>query len=174
MRLYPLVLTTPKWTGNTPSSLTYNGQTYHIPPYTHCGVNSGALHYIKEYWGPDVATFNPHRWDRRNTSSFLARNDGKDGLNAPGLEYENIHKPVGGAYIAFSDGPTACIEKTFAQAEFVAVFAVIFGRFRVRLATSGGQSEEDARRGAQKTLKESSAFLALTMRDDVPLLFEER
>lgn len=51
---------------------------------------------MEEYWGPDVATFNPHRWDKRNTSSLLARYDGMEGLSSPGLEYNSIHKPVMG------------------------------------------------------------------------------
>lgn len=59
--------------------------------------------------------------------------------------------------------------KKFAEVEFVAVLSVVFWRCRVSLA--GG---EGARERAEKALEESSAFLTLGMRDDVPLKFERR
>lgn len=57
----------------------------------------------------------------------------------------------------------------FAQVEFVAALTVVFGRYLVKLARVNGENEGDARQRAQKALRESSAFLALTMKDDVPL-----
>lgn len=59
--------------------------------------------------------------------------------------------------------------KKFAEVEFVAALSVVFWRWRVRLA-----GDEGARERAEKALEESSAFLTLGMRDDVPLRFERR
>lgn len=138
-------------------------------------LNANALHYSEKYWGPDASTFDARRWDKRNASSFLAGNDGTEGLCAPGLESSHIHKPARGAYISFSDGMRACIGRRFAQVEFVAVLVVVFSRYRVRLGKiRQDESEEDVRKRVEKALGESMSFITLSIREDVPLVFEER
>ncbi|KAL2005169.1 hypothetical protein VTN00DRAFT_3019 [Thermoascus crustaceus] len=109
----------------------------------------------------------PLRWDKRD--------DGAEGLSGPGLEYASIHRPVRGAFIPFSDGFRACMGKKLAQVEFIAALAVIFREYRVGLArTCECKTEDDTRRRAERALRESSAFLTLTMRDEVPLFFQKR
>lgn len=109
-----------------------------------------------------------------NTRSFLAKNK-EGGLSGPGLEYDTIHKPVRGSYIPFSDGFRSCIGKKFAQVEFVVAMAIIFREYRVMLAKSNErETEDDLRRRAEKVLGESTAFITLSMRDEVPLLFQKR
>ncbi|PLB52213.1 putative cytochrome P450 monooxygenase [Aspergillus steynii IBT 23096] len=175
LRLYPPVVTVPKWTASNPVPITHQQQTYTLPPNVNINLNANALHYSPEYWGPDAASFSPRRWDKSNADSFLAPNDGKTGLAGPGLEFDTIHRPVRGAFIPFSDGFRACVGKRFAQVEFVAVLAILFSRYRVSLGKMDArESEEVVYRRAEKVLNESVTVLTLGMRRDVPLVFEQR
>jgi len=170
LRLYPPVVALPKWTSHSPAPITHLSTTYTLPPNVLIYLNPNALHYSPEYWGPDVTTFNPRRWDKRNIASFLAKKEEIEGLNVAGLDLDTVHKPVRGAFIPFSDGSRACMGKKFAEVEFVATLSVAFWRYRIRLVGE----EREARERAEKVLGESSAFLTLGMRDDVPLRFERR
>lgn len=175
LRLCPPVVTVPKWTAENSVSIIHRDQTYTLPPKVNINLNVNALHYSEEYWGPDVASFNPRRWDKSNHDSFLAANDGKTGLSGPGLEFENIHKPVRGAFIPFSDGFRACLGKRFSQVEFVAVMTIILSRYQVSLGKiDPEESEKFVYRRAQKVLNESATVLTLGMKSDVPLLLTER
>ncbi|KAL5342476.1 cytochrome P450 [Aspergillus crustosus] len=174
LRLYPPVVSIPKLTTTAGASLTYNGEVHHLPPNVRVNLNANALHYSEAYWGPDAGAFNPRRWDKRNTESFLARNNGKEGLAGPGLESSGIHRPVRGAYIPFSDGSRACMGKKFAQVEFVAVLVVLFRGYRVTLARVGKESEEEAKRRVERALQRSSTSITLALVDKVPLTFQRR
>jgi cytochrome P450 len=174
LRLYPPVVSIPKLTPPSGAELVYNDETIHLPPNVRVNLNCNALHNSEEYWGPDVGTWNPRRWDKRNPDSFLARNDGVDGLSGPGLESQSIHKPHRGAFIPFSDGMRACVGRKFAQAEFVAALVVIFRKYRVTPATLEGESIQDAKKRTERALQESSTFLTLSLTEKVPLRFEQR
>ncbi|KAL4940224.1 hypothetical protein BDV06DRAFT_224278 [Aspergillus oleicola] len=174
LRLYSPVASIPKLTASSGADLTYNGKTYHLPSNVRVNLNGSALHHMEKYWGPDASLFNPRRWDKRNRDSFLAQNDGMEGLSGPGLESYDIHRPVRGAYIPFSDGMRACIGKKFAQVEFVAALAVLFREYRVTPARYQGESDDDATDRAQKALQSSSTSLTLAMTDKVPLDFHKR
>ena len=164
----------PKWTGDSPAEIVYNDHQYLLPPHTGINLNAIPLHYSSEYWGHNATEFDPSRWDKRNTQSFLAKNGDQDGLTAPGLEYSTIHKPVRGAYFPFSDGNRACLGKKFAQTEFVVALVVIFREYQVKLARSQNETEEAALQRATKVLRESSSLITLAMRDAVPLQFIQR
>lgn len=175
LRLYPPVVSIPKWTANSGANITYENQSYRLPPETYVNLNVTGLHYAEEYWGSDAAMFNPWRWDRRNRDSALAENDGIEGLLAPGLEHGTIHRPARGSFIAFSDGVRACLGKKFAQVEFVVVIAVLFRDYRIGLAPRNArETAEGTRKRAMQALQCNSAFLTLGMRDVVPLSFEKR
>ncbi|PWY77047.1 cytochrome P450 monooxygenase [Aspergillus heteromorphus CBS 117.55] len=170
MRLYPPVITVPKWTGETPSTIHYRGKDYVLEPHVKVSLNAGSLHYSEEYWGRDAALFQPQRWDVCNHESFLAQNADMPGLAGPGLEYPTIHKPVRGAYLPFSDGFRACLGKKFAQVELVAALAVLLRDYRVELA----DNSEEGRGNACRILDKSTSVLTLAMRESVPLLFRKR
>ncbi|KAI9045920.1 cytochrome P450 [Aspergillus affinis] len=165
LRLYPPVITIPKWTGYSPSTITYHGQDYIIPPKTNININVNVLHLSEEYWGPDAKHFHPQRWDASNQDSFLAKNADTPGLVAAGLELPTIHRPVRGAYVPFSDGVRACLGKKFAQVEFVAALAVIVKQFRVELA----EDSVEFRRNAERVLEGGISVLTLGMEENVPL-----
>ena len=177
LRLYPPVASIPKLTASSGADLIYNNEAHHLPPDVRVNLNASALHYNDKYWGPDAASFNPGRWDKRN-DSHLAENDDIEGLSGPGLESHNIHKPVRGAYIPFSDGMRSCIGRKFAQVEFIATLAVLFRKYRVTPAKLKGESDDDddddARIRTEKSLKESSTSLTLAITDKVPLAFHRR
>ncbi|GFF25645.1 hypothetical protein IFM61606_09508 [Aspergillus udagawae] len=174
LRLYPPVTSIPKLTANPGADIIYDNKTYHLPPNVRVNLDANALHYSEEYWGPDAATFEPIRWDKRNKSSFLAKNDGLDGLAGPGLESPDTHKPTRGAFIPFSDGLRACMGRKFAQVEFVAALVAVFREYRVTLAKREGESDEVAKRRGERALRESSASLTLALGDEVPLMFQRR
>ncbi|KAL4863008.1 hypothetical protein BDV12DRAFT_206841 [Aspergillus spectabilis] len=174
LRLYPPVVSIPKLTTSARATITYNNQTHHLPPNVRVNMDANALHYSEEYWGHDAAMFNPRRWDKRDTDSFLARNDGAEGLSGPGLESPNIHKPVRGAYIPFSDGMRACMGRKFAQVEFVAALVVLYREYRVTLGKLGRESDGDARIRVEKALNRSSTSITLALIDKVPLVFHRR
>ncbi|GMG13395.1 unnamed protein product [Aspergillus oryzae] len=140
-------------------------------------LNQDAQEYL--YEGIREATYdeprNPVEWDYRRVYPKLVSPLCEGGLSGPGLEYDTIHKPVRGSYIPFSDGFRSCIGKKFAQVEFVVAMAIIFREYRVMLAKSNErETEDDLRRRAEKVLGESTAFITLSMRDEVPLLFQKR
>ncbi|KKK21640.1 hypothetical protein ARAM_005244 [Aspergillus rambellii] len=170
MRLYPPVVTIPKWTGESARTIHYQDKSILLEPGVNINLIVNATHYSEEYWGSDAEKFHPQRWDASNKESFLARNADLQGLNGPGLEYPTIHKPVRGAYAAFSDGHRACLGKKFAQVEIVVALAVILREYRVELAWKGNEG----RTRAERILKESAAVMTLAMRDDVPLVFHKR
>ncbi|KAL2816283.1 cytochrome P450 monooxygenase [Aspergillus granulosus] len=170
MRLYPPVVTVPKWTGNMARTIHYRGKDIFLEQGVNLNLNMNGLHYSEEYWGSDVNEFSPQRWDARNKDSYLMKNVDLPGVNAPGLEYSTVHKPVRGAYIPFSDGGRACLGKKFAQIEVVIALTIILRRYRIELAEKG----EDGRKRAKKALEDSASIIALAMSHDVPLVFRER
>ncbi|KAE8146908.1 cytochrome P450 [Aspergillus avenaceus] len=175
LRMFPPVVSVPKWTGETPVDIIYNNQSYLLPPGVLVSLNLGGMHYSEEYWGPNAGVFDPKRWDKQNKESFLAQNDGIEGLFGPGLEYDTIHRPVRGSFLPFSDGSRACMGKKFAQVEIVIALTTIFREYRVELAkVIEHETHEDMCQRAEKVLQESLAFLTLSMRDEVPLLFRKR
>ncbi|KAL3451529.1 cytochrome P450 [Aspergillus insuetus] len=174
LRLYPPVVSIPKLTAPSGAELVYNDETHHLPPNVRVNLNCNALHNSTEYWGPDVGTWNPSRWDKRNPDSFLARNDGVEGLSGPGLESQSVHKPHRGAFIPFSDGMRACVGRKFAQAEFVAALVVLFRKYRITPATLEAEGIQDAKKRTESALQESSTFLTLSLTEKVPLEFQPR
>jgi len=172
--LYPPVPSIPKLTASSGADITYNDEIHHLPPDVRVNLNGNALHYSEKYWGPDANVFNPSRWDKRNVESYLARNDGIQGLSGPGLESQEIHKPERGAYVPFSDGMRGCIGRKFAQVEFIATLAVLFRRYQVTPTKLQGESTDDARKRVEKTLHESSVLLTLAITEKVSLSFHRR
>ncbi|KAI9376466.1 cytochrome P450 [Aspergillus egyptiacus] len=170
MRLYPPVVTIPKWTGDLARTIHYQGKDILLDKGVNLNLNLNGLHYSEEYWGDDAAEFKPQRWDAKNRESFLAKNDDLQGLNAPGLEYSTVHKPIRGAYMPFSDGFRACLGKKFAQVKVVVALAILLRQYRIELP----HGENGSHIHAQKALDESFSVLALVMKEDLPLIFRER
>lgn len=174
LRLFPAVVTIPRWAGKTRTDIEYNGKTYTLPADTYVSLNMNAVHYREAYWGPDVETFAPERWDANNQDSFLAQNKDMEGLIVPGLEFPTLHKPVRGAFAPFSDGGRSCVGKKFAQVEFTVMLAIIFRDYEVGLAKhTPGETVDQTVEKAWKALNDSTTLLALSLEGDIPLSFRK-
>ncbi|KAL8665783.1 MAG: hypothetical protein Q9202_001905 [Teloschistes flavicans] len=184
LRLYSVLPFIPKKTESVPQSLTLNEKTYIVPPNTLCMMNTSAVHRHPKFWpqceliaddGPPypVSSFDPSIWLR----------DTKEDI---GDQAADTFFPRPGSFIPFSEGPRACIGKRFAQAQFVAVIAVIFRNYSVELAVGTDEKEktkpqgqgseelrarwEKERRHAEYELSTGVSFLlSLKMSGNVPL-----
>ena len=137
-------------------------------------IDSTASQRDSQYYGPDAEHFDPTRWDASNDDSFLAKNKGKKGLMAVGLDYPTIHKPERGAFQAFSDGPRGCVGRKFGQVEFVAVISAILRDFRIELAVKDGSTWDQAANSAWNSLDRSNSSLALGVSEDIPMVLFRR
>lgn len=173
LRLFPIVPYIPKCTGESGTTLAFDGCTVHLQPMT-VVVDATSVQRSPHYYGPTADVFDPTRWDATNTSSFLAKNKGRQGLMAAGLEYPTIHRPERGAFFPFSDRARACLGRKFAQVTFVAAIAVVFRDFRVRIRESEGETREMAERRAWRTVEDSYAMLSLRVTERLPVVFEKR
>jgi cytochrome P450 len=113
LRLYPLVLQIPKWTGEGPEVKTLG--PFVLPPKTSVNITNMGLHYNPKSWGEDADKFRPERFLSDPTSVSKSNWD------------RNAWSP-------FSEGPRSCLGKKFSQVEFVAALAMLVQRYEVGLA----------------------------------------
>lgn len=154
LRLFPPVVSIPKWTDDKAQTLTLNGKSFTLPPRTMISISAPGLHYNPKIWGKDASAFQPQRW---------LSLDGK----SPAPE------PAEGDFMSFSGGATACLGKQFSEAEFVAVLAVVFREHRSELVVDAemGETLKSAQNRARKALGNN---LSLHVGGEVPLHFLRR
>ncbi|KAL8978295.1 MAG: hypothetical protein Q9177_006439, partial [Variospora cf. flavescens] len=182
LRLIPPVASIPKCVlrDGPPQPLLINEKQYHIPPATSINLISTAAHRNPHVWpagkprehdGPvhptsntdnDLEEFKPERW-LRDTPSAPSTSDDTEHAAPPedapststGTSSSSAHyRPPRGAYIPFSEGYRACMGRRFAQAEVLAVLAVIFRTCSVELNVDAYASEEEvARMGEEERRK---------------------
>src|SRR5436309_7462954 len=93
LRMFPAVVLIPKRAIREETLL---GKHY-IPEGSIIGYDTVNLHRNTQYWGDDINTFNPSRFDGRKSKAREWVNDG------------NIKLPTRGAFCAFSEGVRTCI-----------------------------------------------------------------
>jgi cytochrome P450 len=130
-------------------------------------LSSTSVSLSPTHYGTDAHRFLPQRWDARDNSAFLARNKGKAGMMAAGLEHKTVHKPQRGAWLGFSDGERMCIGRKFAQVVFVAVVAVVVREFEVFVEPG---EEEEVRKGMER----GWAMITLQARGEGKVRFRRR
>jgi cytochrome P450 len=173
LRMFPPVIAIPKCTANGEQTLL--GKHY-IPKDVTLHFDTVHLHRNPKYWGDDVDTFNPSRFDGRNLKEKIVQKDTGD--TAPGATNEKIRMPVKGAFVPFSEGSRSClgtvyydlglmIGRKFSQVEFVACLVIIMQRWRIELKE--GWSVERV----WEVIDESISIITMIPPVDIPLVFKK-
>jgi cytochrome P450 len=104
LRHFPPVVGIPKCTVNGEQTLLGK---YYIPKNATVMYDVINLHHNPKYWGNDVDSFNPSRFDGRNLTEKAVEKDIGD--DAPGAKLDRIKMPPRGAFVPFSEGARSCL-----------------------------------------------------------------
>lgn len=116
-------------------------------------LNTVSTHYNTKYWS-DPCKIDPDRWmDDPHGPTSGARKVG----------------PVKGSFLGFSEGARACLGWKFAEVEFLAFFAVMLRRYRVRLSGDVPKGEVE-----KQIFLRSAGEVALSPYDNVKLMLDKR
>ncbi|GKZ57622.1 hypothetical protein AnigIFM60653_012028 [Aspergillus niger] len=147
LRLFPPIVSLPKWTNDEPQSLRLGDRDIMIPP--HVGVHPSLLdmHIHPQYW-EDPLTWKPSRWITKSASGDAS---------------EAIITPSRSTYFPWSDGPQNCPGNKFSQVEFVAVMAALLRSHRVHPVANPGESPKETRARVLATTQDVDLQLLLRM-----------
>ncbi|GLA27272.1 cytochrome P450 [Aspergillus phoenicis ATCC 13157] len=147
LRLFPPIVSLPKWTNDEPQSLRLGDRDIMIPP--HVGVHPSLLdmHIHPQYW-EDPLTWKPSRWITKSASGDAS---------------EAIITPSHSTYFPWSDGPQNCPGNKFSQVEFVAVMAALLRSHRVHPVANPGESPKETRARVLATTQDVDLQLLLRM-----------
>lgn len=150
LRLFPPIVSLPKWTNDNPQLLKLGDREIMIPP--HVGVHPSLLdmHIHPQYW-EDPLTWKPSRWITKSAASSDVS--------------EEIITPSRSTYFPWSDGPQNCPGNKFSQVEFVAVMAALLRSHRVHPVANPGESPEETRARVLATTQDVDLQLLLRMTD---------
>ncbi|KAI9711575.1 MAG: hypothetical protein M1820_002140 [Bogoriella megaspora] len=151
LRLYSPLPGVPKYTGNQPSHLSVQSQSYLVPADTLIIPNLQTVQTHPQYWGNDSLVWRPQRW----ISGSRAKGN---------LESEVLLDPPKGTYFPWSEGIRNCPGKRFAQVEFVAVMVALFTDHVSEPVPKANETLTEARRRALDVVKDSHVELLLQMR----------
>ncbi|KAI9846135.1 MAG: hypothetical protein M1838_001394 [Thelocarpon superellum] len=151
LRLYPPIMGIPKSTRQHEQPLSVDGRRVVVPAHTSIRLDAVGAQRNPRIWprGPsppsatlsseeDLARFAPERWfvDAAHAAPETPMANSPtdvDGADAPEIPH-TLFRPPRGAFMAFSEGPRACLGRRFAQVEILAVIAVIFRDYSIELA----------------------------------------
>jgi cytochrome P450 len=109
-----------------------------FPGGTNFIVNNTAIHYDPAHW-PSPDTIAPERWLVSNPHEF---DPAKAMTSLQRAEIEQGTVPIpgnkAGTFQSFGEGPRACLGRSFARVEFVAVIAPLLRRHRLEMVGEGG------------------------------------
>ncbi|KAJ4386438.1 hypothetical protein N0V93_009334 [Gnomoniopsis smithogilvyi] len=132
LRLYPPIVSLPKWTGANAQELDIGHETVTIPPGVYTAPHLIAVHTHPDYW-TDPYSWTPRRW------IFSGQ------VPTSGLELfvqEKIVEPLANTYFPWSETPQNCPGKKFIQVEAVAVFARLFKSHRLSVKAEAGENAQ--------------------------------
>ncbi|KAL9072096.1 MAG: hypothetical protein Q9157_005222 [Trypethelium eluteriae] len=139
MRVFPIVLPVARVAAGF-QKLPFGNDIHLLPPDTAVVVNNTAIQHDPASW-PNPRTIDPRRWLVSNPHSF----DPEKSLSP--LEETEIREgslPIPGhrrgTFMAFGEGPRACLGRNFAKTEFVAFYSRLLRKYRLKLG-----SEMDAK-----------------------------
>lgn len=163
LRLYPPIMSLPKWTNGVPQRLKVGGQIIVIPPNTGVMPSLLSVQTHPRYW-KDPLVWKPSRWisgPPAPTSEITAR-----------FQREVVYTPAKCTYFPWSDGPQNCPGAKFSQVEFVAVLACLLRDHRVNAIQNPGESFEQTRKRILATAEDVDMEMLLRMKDAdrVPLV----
>eukprot|EP00817_Percolomonadidae_sp_ATCC50343_P002676 CAMPEP_0117423214 /NCGR_PEP_ID=MMETSP0758-20121206/3888_1 /TAXON_ID=63605 /ORGANISM="Percolomonas cosmopolitus, Strain AE-1 (ATCC 50343)" /LENGTH=453 /DNA_ID=CAMNT_0005206279 /DNA_START=462 /DNA_END=1823 /DNA_ORIENTATION=+ len=114
LRLHPVAHVVPKMCTKTCKLTSDDGVSYKIRKGEHTFVNVTGVHHSPKYWGDDVMSYRPSRWNE---------------------------KVVSGAYCPFSLGRRKCIGFEFSYIESVMILATLVRGYTFSLDSCYGPSE---------------------------------
>lgn len=154
LRLYPPIMSLPKWTKGRAQTLKVGEQTLVIPPGVGTSPHLLAAHTHPRNW-EDPFTWKPARWIV--AGSYPA----PDSAAAS----EELWTPPAHTYFPWSDGPQNCPGAKFSRVEAVAVLACLFRAHRLGVKKKAGEGKEDARRRLIECINDVNLEILLRMRD---------
>ncbi|PSK33977.1 hypothetical protein B9Z65_8303 [Elsinoe australis] len=134
LRIFPVVLPVSRVTSGPQKLFGENTET--LPDGCGTIVNITGVHYNEKCW-PESHTFEPKRWLASAPNDYVPSKDDVD------VERSQATIPghVRGTFLAFSEGPRACLGRRFAQAEYVAFFSGVLKDHKLRLAPGVDRQE---------------------------------
>ncbi|KAI9775565.1 MAG: hypothetical protein M1816_005894 [Peltula sp. TS41687] len=183
LRVYPVVLPIGRMTLQEQSitvgsnsvagpASTLSDRTYILPPQCGLIVNNTGIHHNERFW-PHPYVLEPRRWLSSNPNLYdpcspVTQNEKvSEQTTYPSMWAPNAMK---GSFMTFSEGARACMGRKFAQAEYVAFFAHILRRNRLKLG--GDRSRDDIERSYR--LRSAGSPVTLAPPEDVTIIMEPR
>jgi cytochrome P450 len=165
LRLVPAVVGIPKEVSPVHGDqiVTIDGEKHLLPAGLKIILSSVGAQRNERYWPTrpskiepgkphDLDDFDPERWyrtsDASNTNTEEVKGaDTEDygGFQGPDTS-ASLFRPVRGSFIAFSDGPRACLGRRIAQVEMLAAMATIFQTHSLELAVDEWASDDEVAR----------------------------
>lgn len=163
LRLMPAVVGMPKQVSKAhgDQTVTIDGEKHWLPAGMTIIMSSVAAQRNARYWPTrpskiepgkphDLDDFDPERWFRSSSSISGGKEEVKEGADTEdygGFQgpdtSASLFRPVRGAFIAFSDGPRACLGRRIAQVEMLAAIATIFHEYSLELAVDEWASDKE-------------------------------
>lgn len=154
LRLYPPIMSLPKWTKERAQTIQVGEKVLVIPPGVGTSPHLLAIHTHPKYW-TDPFVWKPSRWvvgdSRRNSDSQLSS--------------EDLWIPPAHTYFPWSDGPQNCPGAKFSRVEAVAVLACLLKGHRIGVKKEADEAEEAARERAIRCTNDVNLEMLLRMRD---------
>ncbi|KAL1852810.1 hypothetical protein Daus18300_012054 [Diaporthe australafricana] len=154
LRIYPPIMSLPKWTKERAQTLRVGEKVLVIPPGVGTSPNLLAMHTHPKYWA-DPFVWRPSRWIVGGPAY------GPES----GVCDEDFWTPLPHTYFPFSDGPQNCPGAKFAKVEVVAVLACLLKSHRLGVKKGPGEAEEVARERVVNCTNDVNLEILLRMRD---------
>lgn len=126
MRLFPIALAFTRELDTEETIKVPGGHEAILPRGSICVVNVTGSHLSPGNW-PSPRMIEPKRWLFNNPNDYDPSNP------SPQEEAESIPSHRNGTFLAFGEGPRACLGRRLARVEFVAFFSRMLRSYKVEL-----------------------------------------
>lgn len=149
LRLYPSIMSLPKWTKGSAQTIKVADRIVVIPPGVGTSPHLLAVHTHPKYW-TDPLTWKPSRWIIGSESGIFG---------------EELWTPRANTYFPWSNGPQNCPGAKFSRVETVAVLACLLRSHRVAVKRKHGEGVDTARKRAIDCANDVNLEMLLRMRN---------